>query len=133
MQFNLKELAVSLGLLLLSTCALAQQSAVPASPAAAPARKPAAQETKRSLFKAQHFDQAAISPDGKRVAWVEIRADEEGAPTGKQDIYLQDLSAAGKPMRVTAGAPTTHFNEGNIAWSPDSKRIAFTSDAVKSG
>jgi len=115
MQFHLKKLAIGLGLCAFSTCVLAQQS------------------SKQSLFKAQHFDQAAISPDGKRVAWVEIRGDEDGAPTGKQDIFVQDISADGKSMRVTAGAPAAHFNEGNVAWSPDSKRIAFISDAAKSG
>jgi dipeptidyl aminopeptidase/acylaminoacyl peptidase len=122
MQFHGKKLAFTLSLCALSTCVLAQQVA-----------KPAGQETKQSLFKAQHFDQAAISPDGKHVAWVEIRGDEDGAPTGKQDIYVQEITASGKPMRVTAGVPTAHFNEGNVAWSPDSKQICFISDAVKSG
>jgi dipeptidyl aminopeptidase/acylaminoacyl peptidase len=133
MHFNLKELAIALCLPLLSSCALAQQSGMPVSPAAARAQKPAARETKQSLFKAQHFDQAAISPDGKLVAWVEIRADEEGAPTGKQDIFVEETSASGKPIRVTAGAATGHSTEGNLRWSPDSKRIAFISDAAKSG
>ena len=133
MQFYLKKLACSLVLCAFGTCLPAQQTAMPSAAPAKPGAKPAATETKQSLFKAQHFDQAAISPDGKRVAWVEIRADEDGAPTGKQDIFVQDASAAGKPIRVTAGGPTSHFNEGNIAWSPDSKRIAFISDAVKSG
>jgi dipeptidyl aminopeptidase/acylaminoacyl peptidase len=122
MQFHGKKLAFTLGLYALSTCVLAQQVA-----------KQAGQETKQSLFKAQHFDQAAISPDGKHVAWVEIRGDEDGAPTGKQDIFVQDISADGKPVRVTAGAPAAHFSEGNAAWSPDSKQICFISDAVKSG
>src|SRR5580700_11023491 len=121
MQFHGKKLAFTLGLCALSTCVLAQQVA-----------EPAGQKTKQSLFKAQHFDQAAISPDGKHVAWVEIRGDEDGAPTGKQDIYVQEITASGKPMRVTAGVPTAHFNEGNVAWSPDSKQICFISDAVKS-
>jgi len=133
MQFELKKLAITLGLCAFGTCGLAQENPKQPSSAAKPAAKPAAQETKQSLFRAQHFDQAAISPDGKRVAWVEIRADEEGAPTGKQDIYVQEASAAGKPIRVTAGAPAAHFNEGNVAWSPDSKRIAFISGAIKSG
>jgi dipeptidyl aminopeptidase/acylaminoacyl peptidase len=122
MQFRLKKLVIVLALCAFGSCVFGQQSA-----------RPAARETKQSLFKAQHFEQAAISPDGKRVAWVETRTDEEGAPTGKQDIFVQDLSAAGKPLRVTAGAPAVQVNEGNVAWSADSKRIAFTSDAAKSG
>lgn len=123
MQFYLKKFAVGACLCAFSICALAQQGE----------KKAPAQATKQSLFKAQHFDQAAIAPDGKRVAWVEVRGDADGAPTGKRDIFLQDISAAGKPMRVTAGASTAHFNEGNVAWSPDSRQVAFISDAAKSG
>jgi dipeptidyl aminopeptidase/acylaminoacyl peptidase len=133
MQFILRKLVFTLGLCAFGTCLPAQQSPKPSTaPAKSPA-KAAAQESKQSLFKTQHFDQAAISPDGKRVAWVEIRGDTDGAPTGKQDIFVQDVSAAGKPMRITSGALTAHFSEGGIAWSPDSKRIAFLSDAAKSG
>jgi dipeptidyl aminopeptidase/acylaminoacyl peptidase len=133
MKFHLKEVGFTLGLCVFGSCVFAQQYAKPAPAATNPGAKPAALATKQNLFKAQHFDQAAISPDGKRVAWVETRADEDGAPTGKQDIFVQEVSAAGNPIRVTAGTPTGHFNDGNIAWSPDSKQIAFISDAGKSG
>src|SRR6266478_9035229 len=126
MQIHFKVMAFALGLCAFSTSLLGQQGSKPAA-------KPAAEKTKQSPFRAQNFDQVAISPDGKRVAWVEIRADEEGAPTGKQDIYVQETSAGGKPVRVTAGGPAAHLNEGNVAWSPDSKQIAFLSDAVISG
>src|SRR5258708_40306540 len=126
MQLHFKALAFALGLCAFSTSLLGQQGSKPAA-------KSAAEKTKQSPFRAQNFDQVAISPDGKRVAWVEIQADEEGAPTGKQDIYVQETSAGGKPVRVTAGAPAAHLNEGNVAWSPDSKQIAFLSDAVISG
>jgi len=95
--------------------------------------KPADQAAKASPFVAQRFEQAAISPDGKRVAWVEIRADAQGSPTGKKDIHVADSSGTGKPIRLTAGASAAHFDEGDVAWSPDSKRIAFLSDAAKSG
>jgi len=133
MHFRFEKMVCALALCASGTFLLAQQSAGETSPEAKPVARPAAQQTKQSLFKAQHFDQAAISPDGNHVAWVEIRTDEEGAPTGKQDIYIQEISAAGKPARVTAGAPASHFNEGSVAWSPDSKRIAFLSDAETSG
>src|SRR5258707_108211 len=123
MQIHFKVMAFALGLCAFTTSLLGQQGSKPAA-------KPAAEKTKQSPFRAQNFDQVAISPDGKRVAWVEIRADEEGAPTGKQDIYVQETSAEGKPVRVTAGAPAAHLNEGNVAWSPDSKKIAFLSDAL---
>ena len=126
MQIHFKVMAFALGLCAFSTSLLGQQGSKPAA-------KPAAEKTKQSPFRAQSFDQVAISPDGKRVAWVEIRADEEGAPTGKQDIYVQETSVGGKPVRVTAGAPAAHLNEGNVAWSPDSKKIAFLSDALISG
>ena len=122
MQSCLKNVVIVLALCGFGSGVCAQQEA-----------KPAARATKQSLFKAQHFDQVAISPDGKRVAWVETRSDADGAPTGKQDIFVQELPVAGKLVRVTAGTSAAHFNEGNIAWSPDSKRIAFTSDAAKSG
>jgi dipeptidyl aminopeptidase/acylaminoacyl peptidase len=133
MRILLKKLAFALSLCAFSGCVFAQQGGKPAPPATKPGAKPPAQLSKPSLFKAQHFDQAAISPDGKRVAWVETRAGEDGAPTGKQDIFVQEVSVSGKPIRVTAGAPNTHFNEGSVAWSPDSKQIAFLSDAGKSG
>jgi dipeptidyl aminopeptidase/acylaminoacyl peptidase len=133
MRVPLKKLAITLGLCAFGGCLFAQQNAKPASAATNPGAKPAASATKQNLFKAQHFDQAAISPDGKRVAWVETRADEDGAPTGKQDIFVQEVSAAGNPIRLTAGTPTGHFSEGNVAWSPDSKQIAFISDAGKPG
>ncbi|HXH67160.1 MAG TPA: S9 family peptidase [Candidatus Limnocylindrales bacterium] len=133
MQLHWKKLACSVVLCAFSRGLFAEQAPKPATPAAKPAAKSAPAPAMQSLFKAQHFDQAAISPDGKHVAWVETRTDAEGAPTGKHDIFVQDLSSAGKPMRVTAGAPAAHSDEGNVAWSPDSKNIAFLSDALKSG
>ncbi len=133
MQFHAGKMTVVLGLCVSSGCVVGQERSQPVAVATSTVAKPAAREAKQSLFAAQHFDQVAISPDGERVAWVEIRADLEGAPTGKQDIYIADSSAAGKPMRLTAGAPTAHFNESNVAWSSDSKGIAFLSDAAKAG
>jgi dipeptidyl aminopeptidase/acylaminoacyl peptidase len=133
MQFNAGKIAAVLGLCVVWGSAGAQENPKPETAANKPAVTSSAKEQKQSLFSAQHFAQVAISPDGKHVAWVEFRSDAEGAATGKQDIYVSDAAAAGIPARLTAGATTAHCNEGEIAWSPDSKQLAFTSDAVKPG
>jgi dipeptidyl aminopeptidase/acylaminoacyl peptidase len=62
-----------------------------------------------SVFALRHFNQVEISPDGKRVAWVESA------------IYVQELSdPSAQPRRIAEGR--------DVAWSPDSARLAFISD-----
>ncbi|HEY7404786.1 MAG TPA: S9 family peptidase [Candidatus Angelobacter sp.] len=85
-----------------------------------PAGKPM-DEVVRALFSGVTFDQAAISPDGRQVAWVE-------ASKGGAAIYIAEI-AAPKPRRITAGGGS----ENSIAWSPDSRQIAFFSDAGNAG
>jgi len=128
-----KQFAIVLGLCVLCSGVLSGQDSKPAPSTAKAAVKSSAKADKGSLFAAQHFQQAAISPDGQRVAWVEVRTDAAGSPTGKQDIYIGASSGSGEPLRLTAGAPTGHSDEGGVAWSADSKGIAFLSDAAKSG
>jgi dipeptidyl aminopeptidase/acylaminoacyl peptidase len=123
MNWNRKRIAAVAVLGGLGCCVQAAQSAKPAQQQAA----------RQKLFAAQHFEQAAISPDGRRVAWVEVRTDAEGSPTGKEDIFVADVSGSGKPTRLTAGVPSNHYDEGGVAWSPDSKRMGFFSDAAKEG
>ncbi|HZS29331.1 MAG TPA: S9 family peptidase [Candidatus Angelobacter sp.] len=98
-----------------------------ASSNAALAQAPAAKTTSsmdsaiRTLFSGVTFDQTAISTDAKQVAWVEN--DKDGSA-----IYVSDI-ATPKPRRITAGG----HEEDSIAWSRDSKQIAFLSDAGKPG
>ena len=74
------------------------------------------------------FEQTAISADGSRVAWVQESANPNGEGSGSS-IYVQELkSPNSKPRRVSAGSGD-NLNEDHVAWSPDSKRIAFLSDA----
>jgi dipeptidyl aminopeptidase/acylaminoacyl peptidase len=73
-----------------------------------------------SLPPVQLFGQVAIAPDGHAVAYVQSGA-----------IYLQELGGEGSARRVETGRKTG--TESNIAWSPDSRRLAFLSDAAKPG
>ena len=80
------------------------------------------------------FDQVAISPDGNRVAWVQSSENTSGEPTGGSAIYVQDLKSPGaKPKRISAVNDVHAASEDTIAWSPDSKHLAFLSDVEGEG
>src|SRR6476469_3097481 len=74
-----------------------------------------------TLWAGKTFDQTAISPDSKQVAWVENSKDGSA-------IFVSAITG-GSPRRITAGG----VSESAIAWSPDSKQIAFLSDAGNPG
>jgi dipeptidyl aminopeptidase/acylaminoacyl peptidase len=93
-----------------------------------------------TLYAAHTFEQAAISPDGKKLAWVETLVGKDGAPDGNTAIYLTGLQSNEGPARVSTAVGGTRENvkylyraEGSLAWSPDSTKLAFLSDAVKPG
>jgi dipeptidyl aminopeptidase/acylaminoacyl peptidase len=74
-----------------------------------------------TLFAGAGFEQTAISPDAKHVAWVETTKDGSA-------IFVSDITAP-RPHRISAGGSS----ENDIAWSPDSRQIAFLSDASAPG
>ena len=90
-------------------------------------------EVEKTLFATRRFEQAVISPDGKRVAWVEEIIGKDGAPSGNTAVYVSGVEGKARPKRLRAGVGAGDHEEGNVAWSPDSKRVAFLSDAVKAG
>jgi dipeptidyl aminopeptidase/acylaminoacyl peptidase len=85
-----------------------------------------------ALRAASPFGQVAISPDGKKVAWVEELRDKSGTETGNSAIHVTTIDGKAPERKITAsrGAPCA---ESDIAWAPDSKRMAFLSDAEKPG
>ncbi len=96
------------------SCALSQASA-----------KSGMNDVVRTLFDGKTFAQVAVSPDGKQLAWVE----NEG---GGSSIHVSSISGNNQ-HRVGAGGENSLHSEDSIAWSPDSKRLAFLSDAAKPG
>ena len=55
------------------------------------------------LAATRRFSDVSISPDGRRVAWVEDVHEDNGDPTQYTAIYLLDLhSPEARPHRLTA-------------------------------
>ena len=96
--------------LLLLAGVAAAQTAVPVDPALA------------EIARTKAFPEAVVSPNGSQVAYVEAQG---GA--GKSAIY------AAPRERITAGDGKAFYDEHGLAWSPDSKQLAFLSDREKKG
>ena len=87
----------------------------------------AIEEVLKGISRGHSIGQVAISPDGKRLAWIE--GTKEGA-----EIRVAPLGDLAKYERVTAAAkPEQHCHEGQIAWSPDAKSLVFFSDCANPG
>jgi dipeptidyl aminopeptidase/acylaminoacyl peptidase len=92
---------------------------------------PAIEQAIHALNAASDFAQAAVSPDGKKVAWVEELRDKSGVDSGNSAIFETTIDGKTPARRITAArAPRA---EADIAWAPDSRRIVFISDALKAG
>ncbi len=73
------------------------------------------------------FSGVSISPDGHWVAWVEPAP---GGFDGTAILLADRTQKSPKPVRLTALADaSTYITEEAVAWSPDSRRLAFLSYA----
>jgi dipeptidyl aminopeptidase/acylaminoacyl peptidase len=62
------------------------------------------------------FEEVAISPDGRRVAWVE-KVIERGRDSGRGGVFEAPVDGKRAPVRLGTGR--------HIAWSHDGKRLAY--------
>jgi Tol biopolymer transport system component len=132
MQFSKWFVAVALTISIAGSEHLAAQKKNPKKPAATAPATPA-DEVMNTLFATRRFEQAAISPDGKKIAWVETLVGKDGAPDGHTAIYIRDRDTSVAPKRITAASLNLARAEGSLDWSPDSRQLAFLSDAGKPG
>ena len=90
-----------------------------ADPTSAPA-DPRIASMLEQLGKVRSIDEAALSPDGRKLAWV---VDTAGAPA----IEIADADGRHAHALGANGSPGS-CSQGNIAWAPDSRQLAFLSD-----
>ena len=83
-----------------------------------------AEQALRVLAATAGFQQVAISPDGRRVAWVQNQRRDGGYGNG---IYIASTGSHREPRLITASAEGGW--EDQIAWAPDSNQLAFLSNA----
>jgi dipeptidyl aminopeptidase/acylaminoacyl peptidase len=83
-------------------------------------------EVLRGLNHGKGVGQVAVSPDGKRLAWIE-------GGRGGGEIRVAPLGDLKSSTRLTAAKADQHCREGELAWAPDSKAIAFFSDCGSEG
>ena len=101
---------------------LAQQAATPKS-----ADRSHWEDALKGLNRGHTIGQVAVSPDGKRLAWIQMA--KEGA-----EIRVAPEDNLSKSERVTAAPkPEQHCHEGEMTWAPNSKALAFFSDCAKQG
>src|ERR1700682_786488 len=96
--------------------------ALPAAAAAAPAKKPSVESLLTTLHSVQEYGHVAISPDGKRLAWVKKIKDRKGA-WKLAAVEVADVGSPSAPARVTAAADGRAHDEKDPRWAPEGQAL----------
>jgi hypothetical protein len=72
------------------------------------------------------YRETAVSPDGHYAAWTVTLRNKDDTQSRNSEIYLLDISKNGAAARKLSSWNAPHA-EHSIAWSPDSRQIAFLS------
>jgi dipeptidyl aminopeptidase/acylaminoacyl peptidase len=85
------------------------------------------EEILQGLNRGRNVSQVAVSPDGKRLAWIE-------GPRDGGEIRVAPFDDLKKSTRVSAATkPGADCRENDVVWEPDSKAVAFFSDCAAPG
>jgi dipeptidyl aminopeptidase/acylaminoacyl peptidase len=76
------------------------------------------------LATVREFKAVALSPDGRRVAWVESEATE--AEPRASSLWVREVHGDG-PARRVSGPHGSHAAERSPAWAPDGSSLVFVS------
>ncbi len=97
-----------------------------------PLAPPGLERFNRTLAITRRFPEAAISPDGGRVAFVQ---EEPSGPSGATttSLFVAATGSSAVPRRFSVGAGKIPGVVRHLAWSPDSRRLALLSDTDTPG
>lgn len=98
-----------------------------------PASLSAATDAAADHSSPRHFGEVAVSPDGNSVAWVELLHDPNGLESRHTTVRCAALNGQHIAPQEVAARPGTPAAASGLAWAPDSKRLAFLSDADEPG
>ena len=109
--------------------AVALASTAPSAQTPAPARSIGS--VLETLDRVRAFHETAISPDGKRVAWVEDLPTPDTTAVYVRTVGVVNSSnpASAATYTATAANDGRGHKENGIAWAPDGHTLAFLSDA----
>ncbi|MCE9668834.1 S9 family peptidase [Myxococcus stipitatus] len=93
---------------------------------AAKSSRPSVESVLATCQRAARFREVVLSPDGGRVAWVEV------APGGTLIQVVPRGGTEAHAVRVSACHGVSACDESSVAWSPDGHQLAFLSDAGRS-